>query len=69
MACLFPQAIFPCSDKPYSKFYKNKPGKNKLLVRCNHCVNCIDERVRLWTYRLMAESRLYKNMCFITLTY
>lgn len=69
MTCLYPVPMSPNSDDPIKRYYKNGKKGDKILVPCRHCVNCIDTRIREWTYRLLAESKKHTKMAFITLTY
>lgn len=39
------------------------------FVSCGHCLECLMKRSTEWSYRIMLESRLYSENCFITLTY
>lgn len=48
-----------------SPFYL--PGH--VAVPCGHCLPCRIQRVREWAIRCMHEASLYKNNCFVTLTY
>ena len=41
----------------------------KLALPCGQCIGCRLERSRQWAMRCMHEASLYKNNCFITLTY
>ena len=69
MTCLYPVPMSPNSDDNKKRFYKNGKKGERIFVPCRHCVNCIDNRIREWTYRLLAESKRHTKMCFITLTY
>lgn len=74
MACLYPTKIPIKSDKPESRY--SYVGRKTLqsygfYVSCGHCVNCLEQKVRQWTYRLMAQAHTsnYEKMAFVTLTY
>lgn len=69
MNCLYPVPLSPNSEDESKRFYKNGKKGDKIYVPCRHCVNCIDARIREWTYRLLAESKKHTKVCFITLTY
>lgn len=47
---------------------KNKPG-SQLQVPCGQCMGCRLEKARQWAVRCVHEAQMYKNNCFITLTY
>lgn len=38
-------------------------------VPCGQCIGCRLERSRQWAVRVMHESQLYEDNCFVTLTY
>lgn len=40
-----------------------------IMVACGKCVECLIQRSEEWSYRIMQEASLYKDNCFITLTY
>ncbi len=40
-----------------------------LEVPCGQCIGCRLERSRQWAVRIMHESKLYDDNCFLTLTY
>lgn len=44
-------------------------GKGELQLPCGQCVGCRLERSRQWAVRMMHESSLHLDNCFITLTY
>lgn len=48
-----------------SQGFKDMP----VSVPCGQCIGCRLERSRQWAIRCMHEATLYKNNCFITLTY
>lgn len=41
----------------------------KIQVPCGRCIGCRLEYARVWALRCWHESLLYKNNCFLTLTY
>jgi len=43
--------------------------EEKLRVRCGRCENCKMARAREWSLRLEMESKYWKDLCFVTLTY
>lgn len=43
--------------------------KERLRVRCGHCITCKMFRSRDWSTRLYLESKLWDKVCFVTLTY
>lgn len=46
-----------------------KEGLNPIELACGQCRGCRLERSRQWAIRCMHEASLYKNNCFLTLTY
>lgn len=38
-------------------------------VACGQCIGCRLDRSRMWAMRIIHESSLYSDNCFITLTY
>lgn len=41
----------------------------KITIPCGKCVECLQNKSKEWSYRIMLESSLYNKNCFITLTY
>lgn len=41
----------------------------KVEVPCGQCIGCRLERSRQWAVRCMHEAQMYKENCFVTLTY
>lgn len=41
----------------------------RIVVPCGHCVGCRLKRSRDWALRCMCEASLYKENCFVTITY
>ena len=75
MACFHPLRAY------YSKQI-NDSGKRSLVfnlrqayddtsvtISCGSCIGCRLERSRQWAVRCMHEAQLYRDNCFITLTY
>lgn len=40
-----------------------------IQLPCSKCVGCVLERARQWAMRCMDEASLYRENCFVTLTY
>lgn len=53
------------SEKEFNK-YKDRKG---LSLPCGRCIGCRLERSRQWAVRIMHESTLHDESCFLTLTY
>lgn len=51
--------------------FKNPNNNNyrELKVPCGKCIGCLLDKANDWATRAYAESTLWKNNCFITLTY
>lgn len=82
MPCYFPlQAFFTLGEngKKQIKFSnanarlfhagEKLPGENNLSIPCGRCMGCRLERSRQWAVRCCHEAKLYKDNCFVTLTY
>ena len=74
----------PCYNplKGYRSRTLNASGKRSIVfnlregyvdqpieVPCGQCIGCRLERSRQWAVRCVHEASLYKNNCFVTLTY
>lgn len=42
---------------------------SELKLPCGQCIGCRLERSRQWAFRCVNEASLYKDNCFLTLTY
>lgn len=50
--------------------FKESDGNgDSLEIPCGRCIGCRLERSRQWAIRILHESSLYDNNCFLTLTY
>lgn len=67
----------PCY-KPLAAFWKRGGGVtfshgqsngSELKLPCGQCIGCRIDRKREWALRLLHESRMHSESCFITLTY
>lgn len=70
MPCYKPLKAFQCLDRSivFAELKRNDIVKS-LELPCGQCVGCRLERSRQWAVRCMHEASLYKNNCFLTLTY
>lgn len=66
MACYHPFRVF--KDPVTGQIDWNSRLHN-LTLPCGRCVGCRLERSRQWAVRIMHESSLYDDNCFLTLTY
>lgn len=76
MTCYHPikayrSAIQSASGKRQLVFEERKSyyGSQPLEIACGQCMGCRLERSRQWAIRISHEASLYKQNCFITLTY
>lgn len=58
--CLYPLKIW---TRP-----NDNPGR-PVTVSCGNCIECLRKKSIEWAFRILDECSLYKNNCFITLTY
>jgi hypothetical protein len=70
MPCYKPLKAFQCADRSivFAELARYDVVRS-LELPCGQCVGCRLERSRQWAIRCMHEASLYKNNCFITLTY
>lgn len=77
MACFHPlvawQGVKPDGTKTRIqfefKFGFNIKGIKRLLIPCGNCVGCRLEKSRQWAMRMVFESQMHEDNCFLTLTY
>lgn len=76
--CLFPKyAIYNqrLEFVPYSKrnqVYTDLGTGETFIpfpVPCGHCIECVQDYTREWTFRILDEASKYDKCCFLTLTY
>ena len=70
MPCFKPLSAYRCSDGSvvFSELRRFDIVQT-LSIPCGQCVGCRLERSRQWAMRCLHEASLYKQNCFITLTY
>ena len=70
MPCFKPLKAYQCADRSivFAELKRSDIVKS-LELPCGQCVGCRLERSRQWAVRCMHEASLYKNNCFLTLTY
>lgn len=83
MTCFHPITIYMRKDMPieYPQLCEKdqkalnkpqfKPGKNyyALQIPCGHCIGCRLDKANDWATRIYAESTMWNNNIFVTLTY
>lgn len=74
-------AVNPESGKQRIKILPRRPGddyfslcerhgkENIIPLPCGKCSGCIESRSKSWAIRCVCEASLYKENCFLTLTY
>lgn len=70
MPCYKPLKAWQCLDRSvvFAELKRHDIVK-QIDIPCGQCVGCRLERSRQWAIRCMHEASLYKNNCFVTLTY
>lgn len=63
------EVIFSENRGRVSKIYKTGGVVKELRLPCGKCDGCRLERARQWAVRCMHEAAMYRDNCFITLTY
>lgn len=71
--CLYPIDLY-VNDKSKILWYDTETGKPvyatmPVTVACGKCVECLQKYSEEWSFRIMGEASLYRDNCFITLTY
>lgn len=79
MACYHPRYAFRRKEGPdpvtgkwplvFNPVNGLTDEKSVVPIPCGYCVGCRLEHARQWAVRCIQESKMYKQNCFITLTY
>lgn len=67
MACYRPVTAWKPVDGPI--FFSEKKDCREIQIACGQCIGCRIAKREAWALRIVAESKMHKNNCFITLTY
>lgn len=68
VACYSPLQGF--RDKSGAIVFSRRKGTDaEVTVPCGTCVGCRIQRTRMWSLRIMHESKLWDRNCFVTVTY
>lgn len=67
MACFRPLQAYRTSSGDVT--FDRRQGDSELTLPCGSCVGCRVARARSWSLRCVHEASLYKQNCFVTLTY
>lgn len=63
------QGFKNCNDTGLALLNYDIANENRFCVPCGQCIGCRLERSRQWAVRCCHEASLYKENCFITLTF
>ena len=70
MTCYFPLDAWRVEGQSKLVFNQPRVGAiERLKVPCGQCIGCRLERSRQWAVRCIHEAQLWRDNCFITLTY
>jgi len=67
--CYSPLKGFQDKETGGIVFKRSKSAGPEMEVACGQCLGCRLDRSRTWAMRIVHESSLYDDNCFITLTY
>jgi hypothetical protein len=70
MTCLNPRLAYRKTNGQFTlaKIGDNAPIEKSTLVPCGQCMACRINHQRQWSTRMVHESKMHKESCFITLT-
>jgi hypothetical protein len=70
MTCLNPRLAYRKTNGQFTlaKIGDNAPIEKSTLVPCGQCMSCRINHQRQWSTRMVHESYMHKESCFITLT-
>lgn len=74
MTCFHPQKVYyskalTVNGKRNIVWDQRKSNGDALTIPCNQCIGCRLQKSGVWAARISNEASLYKQNCFITLTY
>nr|QJB20822.1 MAG: replication initiator protein [Microvirus sp.] len=69
MTCYSPLEAWRLDDGSISFNPRYRLGFERLSLPCGQCIGCRLERSRQWAIRCVHEAQLWRDNCFITLTY
>lgn len=69
MTCYYPRLMYEDNKKRLKLGDRNNTGRPIMKVPCGECIGCRLDYAKQWSIRIMHESKLYKENCFVTLTY
>lgn len=69
MTCYSPQHGYRGRDGQFVSAKKDSPSQAPMTVGCGKCVGCRNDRAQQWSTRIVHEASMYKQNCFVTLTY
>lgn len=64
--CLNPIRVYPNGKNPITHRYE---FSESCMVACGKCLECFQRYSIEWAFRIMLESKRYKDNCFVTYTY
>lgn len=67
MSCYRPFTVWKPSEGPIS--FSEKKDCREINIACGQCIGCRIAKREGWTLRIMAESKMHRENCFLTLTY
>jgi len=69
MACYSPLKGFENRDDGGIQFKRTKNAGPAMEVACGQCLGCRIDKSKEWAARIVHESQMHQDNCFITLTY
>ncbi len=69
MTCYSPLKGFENKEDGGILFKRSKAAGKAMDVACGQCIGCRIDKSKEWAARIVHESRMHRDNCFITLTY